>query len=106
MRVFGVFYGGTINARQCCQQLARIRKPIDINLYINPDAQQAPCFLYISLTLNAGALEPQGAHPPFTGTHHEPNIQESPQITTRRYNQNSHCSGVSSELIQIDLAAR
>ncbi len=30
--VFGFYYGNTMNALQCCQQIARIRKPVKINL--------------------------------------------------------------------------
>ena len=36
--VFGVYYGNSINALSCCQQIARIRKPISINLYFGKDS--------------------------------------------------------------------
>jgi hypothetical protein len=35
--VFGFYYGGTMNALQCCQQINRIRKPSQINLYFKND---------------------------------------------------------------------
>ena len=34
-QVFGFYYGNTMDAMNCCQQIARIRKPTDINLYFH-----------------------------------------------------------------------